>query len=291
MAESLGGSPILIRNGARWFADAANDFTRGRQPRTLVGWNPAGEKLLVTVDGRQPDTSVGMSLAEAADLLLALGATDGINLDGGGSTTFVAGGTVVNTPSDVAVRRGDCEAIQHLASPGQDVIGHVERPVTSALAVVPKNEVSVPTVPATDRGGLRRPGPDLAARPSTDPGSVPGGGVPALVPAPGGGFGERSCRSDRGDRQHRRRRCAGPSWRSAVGRSRTPTTPRPRPPGDGRLNPMYSKGDRPMTRDQLEARLRATEIALDCLLAEIDELRDRLEAHARICPNDEITLD
>ena len=55
VAESLGGSPILIRDGARWFADAANDFTRGRQPRTLVGWNPAGEKLLVTVDGRQPD--------------------------------------------------------------------------------------------------------------------------------------------------------------------------------------------------------------------------------------------
>ncbi len=46
-----------------------------------------------------------------------------------------------------------------------------------------------------------------------------------------------------------------------------------------------------MTRDQLEARLQATEIALDCLLAEIDELRDRLEAHARNCPSDVINLD
>jgi hypothetical protein len=46
-----------------------------------------------------------------------------------------------------------------------------------------------------------------------------------------------------------------------------------------------------MTRDQLEARLRATEIALDCLLAEIDELRDRLEAHARTCGDAEINLD
>jgi hypothetical protein len=45
-----------------------------------------------------------------------------------------------------------------------------------------------------------------------------------------------------------------------------------------------------VTRDQLEARLRATEIALDCLLAEIDELRDRLEVHARTCPRDEINL-
>jgi hypothetical protein len=189
VAESLGGSPILIRDGARWFADTANDFTRGRQPRTLLGWNPAGEKLLVTVDGRQPDTSVGMTLAEAADLLLALGATDGINLDGGGSTTFVAGGTVVNTPSDVAVRRGDGEAIQHIASPGQDVIGHVERPVTSALAVVPKNEVSVPPVPAQTGAASGDQALILADRASTDPGSVPGGGVPALVPVPAAGFG------------------------------------------------------------------------------------------------------
>jgi hypothetical protein len=46
-----------------------------------------------------------------------------------------------------------------------------------------------------------------------------------------------------------------------------------------------------MTRDQLEARLRATEIALDCLLAEIDELRDRLDTQVRICRSGEITLD
>jgi hypothetical protein len=190
VAESLGGSPLLIRDGVRWFADAANDFTRGRQPRTLVGWNPAGEKLLVTVDGRQPETSVGMSLAEAADLLLALGATDAINLDGGGSTTFVDAGTVVNTPSDVAVRRGDLEAIQHLASPGQEVIGHVERPVTSALAVVPKNRVAVPPIPAHS-GAASGLGQALAltVASSTDPGSVPAGGVPALVVGPEVGFG------------------------------------------------------------------------------------------------------
>ena len=189
VAESIGGSPILVRHGARWFADAPNDFTRGRQPRTLVGWNTAGDKLLVTVDGRQPDASVGMSLAEAADLLLSLGATDGINLDGGGSTTFVADGTVLNTPSDVVVRTSDGETIQHLPSPGQEVIGHVERPVTSALAVVPKKEVSAPPVPA---GTGSAPGLGQAlilARSSTDPGSVPGGGVPALVPGPEVGVG------------------------------------------------------------------------------------------------------
>ena len=111
-----------------------------------------------------------MTLAEAADLLLALGATDGINLDGGGSTTFVAAGTVVNTPSDVAVRRGSGETIQHLAQPDQDVIGHVERPVTSALAVVPKNEVAVPPVrPSGATTGLTQ-ALTVVARSSTDPG-------------------------------------------------------------------------------------------------------------------------
>ena len=70
------------------------------------------------------------------------------------------------------------------------MIGHVERPVTSALAVVPKNEVSVPPVPGADRGGRRlSQALILAARSSTDPGSVPGGGVPALVPGPEVGFG------------------------------------------------------------------------------------------------------
>ena len=190
VAESLGGSPLLVKDGARWFADAANDFTRGRQPRTLVGWNPAGERWLVTVDGRQPDRSVGMTLAEAADLLLSLGATDGINLDGGGSTTFVADGTVVNTPSDVAVKRDGAEAVEHLASPGQAVIGHVERPVTSALAVVPSNEVSVPPVPA-QTGATSGLGQALAlgAGSSTDPGSVPAGSVPPLTVGPEVGFG------------------------------------------------------------------------------------------------------
>jgi hypothetical protein len=43
--------------------------------------------------------------------------------------------------------------------------------------------------------------------------------------------------------------------------------------------------------DDADSRIRALEIALDCLLAEIEELRDRLDAHARVCPALEISLD
>ncbi|MGH9002391.1 MAG: phosphodiester glycosidase family protein, partial [Acidimicrobiia bacterium] len=182
VAESLGGSPILLREGRRWFADVDDNFTRGRHPRTLVGWNAAGETLIVTVDGRQPELSVGMTLAEAADLLLGLGATEGINLDGGGSTTFVTTGTVANQPSDVAVRGARGPVIRHTAGAGETVLGHVERPVASALAVVPANEVVVPGVDPLARPSLDLPQAlALPAASATDPGSVPDGSLPALV--------------------------------------------------------------------------------------------------------------
>jgi len=51
------------------------------------------------VDGRRQD-SVGMSLEELTDFMKALGASDALNLDGGGSTTLVVDGRVVNRPSD-----------------------------------------------------------------------------------------------------------------------------------------------------------------------------------------------
>ena len=88
------------------------------------------------------------------------------------------------------MKKGGGEAIQHLPSPGQEVIGHVERPVTSALAVVPKNEVAVPaTRGQTGAASGLTQALTLAARSSNDPGSVPGGDVPALVVGPEVGFG------------------------------------------------------------------------------------------------------
>jgi exopolysaccharide biosynthesis protein len=80
-------------------------FVAGRQPRTLAGVRPDGTLLLVTVDGRLPGWSVGMTLPEAARLMRSLGARDALNLDGGGSTTMVVRGEVVNRPADRVERR------------------------------------------------------------------------------------------------------------------------------------------------------------------------------------------
>jgi hypothetical protein len=108
-AEAVGGQPVLLRDGA-----VAADIREGinpsfgerRHPRTAVGITMEGRLLWVTVDGRQPPYSDGMSLEELARLMARLGARDALNLDGGGSTTMVVRGTVVNRPSDAAGERG-----------------------------------------------------------------------------------------------------------------------------------------------------------------------------------------
>jgi exopolysaccharide biosynthesis protein len=89
----------------------APTFASDRHPRTAVGRMTNGKLLLVTVDGRQPQTSIGMSLYTLADLLLELGAVEAINLDGGGSTTMVVKHKVMNKPSDQTGERPVSDAI------------------------------------------------------------------------------------------------------------------------------------------------------------------------------------
>jgi hypothetical protein len=105
----IGGGPRLIRAGQRGLpADPGiypSGFAEQRHPRTAVGIRADGRILLVTVDGRQPERSVGMTIAELAALLRELGAVEAINMDGGGSTTMVVRGRVVNGPSDLTGER------------------------------------------------------------------------------------------------------------------------------------------------------------------------------------------
>jgi exopolysaccharide biosynthesis protein len=78
-----------------------------RQPRTIVGIDRSGRLILVTVDGRQPGVSEGLTLTEEATLLESLGAQSAMNLDGGGSTAMAVNGTLVNHTSDAAGERAD----------------------------------------------------------------------------------------------------------------------------------------------------------------------------------------
>ena len=96
---SIGAEPVVLRDGKPATPWRDPNVINPRQPHTLVGWNKQGHVYFVAIDGRQA-ASDGMTMAEAASFLLSLGVTDAVNLDGGGGTTFVAGGSVWNRPSD-----------------------------------------------------------------------------------------------------------------------------------------------------------------------------------------------
>ncbi len=109
--DLLQAGPLLVCGGRRavqegedheGFSAAAHQFdsdiTLGRYPRAALAL--AGDRLLaVACDGRTRHDA-GMTLPELADTLVALGASDALNLDGGGSTSLVYAGRLRNRPRE-----------------------------------------------------------------------------------------------------------------------------------------------------------------------------------------------
>lgn len=112
----LNGGPELVRDGRLHVTPATDGMVQSgnpsfyygwmhkRNPRTLAGVDAAGRTVLVTADGRSTD-ALGLSIPESAAVARALGLRDAVNLDGGGSTTMVVDGDVINDPSDAAGER------------------------------------------------------------------------------------------------------------------------------------------------------------------------------------------
>src|SRR4051794_7168421 len=107
--DLLQAGPLLVRDGRPVFRreedregfSAANrqfdsDITDGRHPRAALGVSDT-HLFAVAVDGRSRQDA-GMTLEELAALMTALGATTALNLDGGGSTSLITGGRLVNRP-------------------------------------------------------------------------------------------------------------------------------------------------------------------------------------------------
>jgi hypothetical protein len=107
--ELVGGFPLLLREGGRvgdLRVSEVPSFAAARHPRTALGFDPARNLLwVVVVDGRQAGHSEGMTLPELAALLQSLGATEAVNLDGGGSSIMVVEGVPVSRPSDAQGER------------------------------------------------------------------------------------------------------------------------------------------------------------------------------------------
>lgn len=96
-----GGKNVAVENYWKEIFDSGGLAGLSRQPRSTIGVTEEGKLVIVVCDGRGKRGSAGFTLSEMADKLISLGCVVGINLDGGGSSTFVGkDGTVLNMPSD-----------------------------------------------------------------------------------------------------------------------------------------------------------------------------------------------
>ncbi|MDB4912823.1 MAG: hypothetical protein JWM95_467 [Gemmatimonadetes bacterium] len=107
----IGGWPRILRDGIDVAADAPtiegtiSRNAEARHPRTAVGFSRDSSTLfLFAVDGRS-ENSGGMTLTELAAMMRKVGAWQAMNFDGGGSTTMVIDGVVVNKPTDATGER------------------------------------------------------------------------------------------------------------------------------------------------------------------------------------------
>ena len=109
----VGGWDILVEDGkiVPSTHSTASDPNGGgaNAPRTFIAMKPDGTMFLAVLDGRQSGYSVGCTVAEEGKLALALGASVALELDGGGSSTFLFdsgnGLATLNKPSDGSARR------------------------------------------------------------------------------------------------------------------------------------------------------------------------------------------
>ncbi|XP_048188667.1 N-acetylglucosamine-1-phosphodiester alpha-N-acetylglucosaminidase [Perognathus longimembris pacificus] len=109
--QLLSGVVWLIRNGSIYINESQaaecdetqetgsfSKFVNVMSARTAIGHDRQGQLVLFHVDGQTEQR--GLSLWEVAEFLLQQDVVNAINLDGGGSATFVLNGTLASYPSD-----------------------------------------------------------------------------------------------------------------------------------------------------------------------------------------------
>ncbi len=99
--QAIGGGPMLISDGEVRISTNAEVFfgtsIPNIHPRTAYGYRADSTLILLVVDGRQA-ASRGVDLEELADIMLALGCVEALNMDGGGSTALIVRDKLINRP-------------------------------------------------------------------------------------------------------------------------------------------------------------------------------------------------
>ncbi len=130
LKEAIGGfGSKLITNGQIEISKDSSYYTT-RHSRTAIGITRTGKVVFMVLDGRQEPVSCGGSMIEIAHIMFEAGCVEAINLDGGGSTTYVAKLEgedelkVVNRPSDGTARSVSTSLIMVSTAPSSTAFDH-----------------------------------------------------------------------------------------------------------------------------------------------------------------------
>lgn len=164
LREAISGLQRILHRGRVTREAYCADGCRFRQPRTAVGVDASGAKVwLVVVDGRRAH-SRGLGLPALGRLFRDLGATEAINLDGGGSAAMYLATArgLVNQPAE----RREREVLNHIAV--------FWRPTRAELATYQAarsrahhKDASAPHRPRAEAPPVSHAGPQAAHRPGT----------------------------------------------------------------------------------------------------------------------------
>ncbi|MGN8245617.1 phosphodiester glycosidase family protein [Cellulomonas soli] len=117
--NTLSFGPALLQDGqvvdgiedVEVDTNVGNHSIQGEQPRTAIGVVDDNHLVFVVVDGRSTGYSAGVTLPALAQIMQDLGATTAYNLDGGGSSTMVFDGELVNNPLGKGTERGTSDIL------------------------------------------------------------------------------------------------------------------------------------------------------------------------------------
>ena len=111
--QAFSFGPVLLNNGE--ISVGENDevgMAMASNPRTAIGYLGNNHYVFVVSDGRTSE-SAGLSLYELASFMKELGVKDAYNLDGGGSSTMVFKGEIINNPT-TSGRSGEERAVSDI---------------------------------------------------------------------------------------------------------------------------------------------------------------------------------
>jgi hypothetical protein len=110
METAIGGGPVVVQDGKVFITNEEERMFAGKaildkHPRTCIGYTKDGRLVIMVIQGRYPGIAEGATLEQEAKLMAAIGCTEALNLDGGGSSCMLINGKETITPSEKRIQR------------------------------------------------------------------------------------------------------------------------------------------------------------------------------------------